>query len=151
MEIDRTPVTSPAAAVERSVELDADVDAVLELVADTSSWASWLGTWEADDRDGRARVTTDDGVTRVVERFGRTEGTVTWRWTPEGDPDEVSEVHIEVAPLDDGRSRMTVREVMERAGAGASSTAVPSFAGWVAVLLVLQVLVALRSDLLVAV
>jgi hypothetical protein len=28
---------------------------------------------------------------------------------------------------------------------------VPSFAGWVAVLLVLQVLVALRSDLLVAV
>ena len=40
---------------------------------------------------------------------------------------------------------------MARAGAGASSTAVPSFAGWVAVLLVLQVLVALRSDLLVAV
>ena len=137
----RTPAT-----VERSVELDLDVAAALDAVVRPELLSAWLGPWSTSG-DG-ATVVTDDGVTRVVSDVARSGDGVRWSWAPAGDG-TTSEVTITVSPLDDGRSRVTVREVRAAsgdAGAGAQDAGVAlDGLGWAICLLALEIAAAART------
>lgn len=149
---DDRPAPDPTAPqVQHSIELDADVDAVLEALNDPELLAQWLGMWTTDEADpSSATVVTDDGSARRVREVHHGARSVSWTWSTESDPDAASQVRIEVVPTDDGRSRLTVHEHLiagagqVRASASGASTALLS-TGWVVALLMLQVLVALRA------
>jgi uncharacterized protein YndB with AHSA1/START domain len=149
---DDRPAPDPTAPqVQHSIELDADVDAVLDALNDPDLLAQWLGVWTADDTDpSSATVVTDDGSVRRVRDVRHGARSISWTWSTDSDPDAASQVCIEVVPTEDGRSRLTVHEHLiagagqVRGSASGTSTALLS-TGWVVALLMLQVLVALRA------
>jgi uncharacterized protein YndB with AHSA1/START domain len=149
---DDRPAPDPTAPeVRHSIELDADVDAVLEALNDPELLALWLGMWTTDEADpSSATVVTDDGAARRVRDLHHGASSISWTWSTDSDPDVASQVRIEVVPTEDGRSRLTVHEHLI-AGAGqvrASASGTPAAlrsTGWVVALLMLQVLVALRA------
>lgn len=151
MAIEVTDSDQQAPQVHHTVELDADVDAVLEALRDPELLAQWLGRWTTDAEDASsATVVTDDGIARRVRGLRQVGDTISWTWSPDDDPDQHSEVRIEVVPTEDGRSRLTVHEHLVagagqvRASVGGAGTALLS-TGWVVALLMLQLLVALRA------
>jgi uncharacterized protein YndB with AHSA1/START domain len=149
---DDRPAPDPTAPqVHHTIELDADVDTVLEALHDPDLLAQWLGVWTADETDpSSATILTDDGVARRVREVHHGARSVNWTWSPDSDPEAASHVRIEVAPTEDGRSRLMVHEHLVagagrvRASASGASAALLS-SGWVVALLMLQVLVVLRA------
>ncbi len=150
------PAATPAGgerpiAVERSVDLDLDLVAALDAVHRPDVLSTWLGRW-TESPDGTT-VVTDDGVAREVVRLERHEHGVSWAWAP-ANGGASSEVTIAVVPLDDGRSRVTVREVQATASGAARASAsaggaAPGIAldglGWAVCLLALEIASVARS------
>lgn len=98
---------TPPEVVERSVELDADLETVLDALSDPELLSAWLGTW-TEDGSGTS-VLTDDGVRRrVTDRHAHELG-VEWRWHDERDASAASTVRITLEPHE-GRTRLVVRE-----------------------------------------
>jgi Activator of Hsp90 ATPase homolog 1-like protein len=91
-----------ATEVRRSVDLDADIAAVWEAVADPAERAGWL-----DDPDARARhVRIDEAA--PGERL-------VWTWWHPGDEDDASTVSVVLRPADGGGTRVTVTETLPAA------------------------------------
>jgi uncharacterized protein YndB with AHSA1/START domain len=98
-------------SVTRTVELDADTDAVWEAIADPERRAQWL---DDDDAAGRTvRVDEIDAGRRLVW---------TW-WRPDGDEPDASTVEIAVSPRTDGGTRVVVTERPLSASMSASASA----------------------------
>jgi hypothetical protein len=144
-------------AVERSVELDLGLEDAVDALHRPDVLSTWLGRWTDRGPDG-ASVVTDDGVTRSVRDIVRRADGVSWSWSPStGGP--TSDVTIAVTPLEDGRSRVTVREV--RAASDATAAAVTTSdvtasagialdgLGWAVCLLALEIAAAARALALV--
>ena len=109
--------------IERSTDLDMDVERLWPLISTPDGWKSWL----VDDADlviaPAARGTaTNDGVERRVQIDFVTAGrTVGFSWWDRDDPSSASYVQLDVVALPDGRSQL---HVMERfVGATGSATA----------------------------
>lgn len=149
---DRTAPDPTVPQVHHTIELDADVDTVLEALHDPELLAHWLGAWTQDAHDpSAATVRTDDGVARRVRQLRHGDDSVSWSWSALDDPSSTSEVHIVVAPSEDGRSRLTVHEHLVAgpgpvsASAGGAASAALLSTGWVVALVMLQVLMVLRA------
>lgn len=98
--------------VERTAELELDTAGALRAITDPLLLSEWLGRWEsADDGDGSGTVTTDDGVRRQVTDLEIGPAGVRWTWAPADRPEERSDVSIDIAPIDDRRTLLTVTEV----------------------------------------
>ena len=102
---DETPVPlepathDDAERVSRSVDLDADADAVWQAVADPAERALWLD--DPDGADRRVRVDEAAPGERLV-----------WTWWHPGDEGDASTVTVELAPVVGGGTRVTVTEVL---------------------------------------
>ncbi len=99
-------------SIERSVDLDLDVDELWELVSTSDGWSAWLvdsaDITLAPDAIGTA---TDDGVERSV----RIESVIAGRgiglvWWDRDDPSTASYVQFDIVELPDGRSHLDVTE-----------------------------------------
>jgi uncharacterized protein YndB with AHSA1/START domain len=105
-----------AVDVERSVELPVGADDLWRALADATLLADWLGaavdirTADGEVQPGSSgRVVDDDGTVRDVLVTAVEPGrSITWHWWNERDG--VSTVHLEVAALTDGSSRLRVVE-----------------------------------------
>jgi hypothetical protein len=93
---------APAVEVRRSVDVDADVAAVWEALADPAERAGWL-----DDPDARARAIRVDEAA-PGERL-------VWTWWHPGDEDDASTVSVVLRPADGGGTRVTVTETLPAA------------------------------------
>jgi len=85
--------------VTRSVELDADADAVWRAVSDPGERALWLDDPDAAVR--RVRVDESAPGERLV-----------WTWWHPGDEDDASTVTVELRPVVGGGTRVVVTEAM---------------------------------------
>jgi uncharacterized protein YndB with AHSA1/START domain len=114
-------------AIERSTDLDMDVDQLWSLVSTPDGWKSWL----VDDADvaiapAATGTAIDDGVERTVQVDSVIAGrTVGFSWWDRDDPSSASYVQLDVVELPGGRSqlRITERFVGATASATMSSTA----------------------------
>jgi uncharacterized protein YndB with AHSA1/START domain len=105
-----TDTGEPAGAVTRSVELDADTEAVWRAVTDPGERALWL-----DDPDAAARRVRIDEASRG-ERL-------VWTWWHPGDEGDASTVTVELAPVVGGGTRVTVTEAVPAPVPVATATA----------------------------
>ena len=99
-------------SIERSTDLDLDVDELWTLVSTAEGWSSWLvddaNITIAPDATGTA---TNDGVERSVRiesvTAGRGIGLV---WWDRDDPSTASYVQLEIVELPGGRSHLDITE-----------------------------------------
>ena len=109
-------------AIERSTDLDMDVDRLWSLISTPDGWKSWL----VDDADLVIAPTangtaTNDGVERTVQIDSVTAGrTVSFSWWDRDDPSSASYVQLDVVALPEGRSQLHITERF--LGATASAT-----------------------------
>lgn len=101
--------------IERSTELDLDVDRVWELISTAEGWASWL----VDEADvsvvpGGEGSAIDDERQRVVRVESVVDGPhrrqVTFSWWDRDDPASASQVHLQLVELPSRGSRLDVTE-----------------------------------------
>ncbi|MEP7204471.1 MAG: hypothetical protein ABI894_17795 [Ilumatobacteraceae bacterium] len=98
--------------IERTTDLDLDVERMWELISTAEGWSSWL----VDDADviiaaDETGTATSDGVERGVHIDQVTEGRgVAFSWWDRDDPSTASYVQIGVVELPDGRSQLRVTE-----------------------------------------
>ena len=99
-------------SIERTTELDLDVDELWALISTAEGWSSWL----VDDADlvvapdctGSA---TSDGVVRdvhvdaIIDRSG-----IGFSWWDRDDPATASYVQLEIVELPNGRSQLNITE-----------------------------------------
>jgi uncharacterized protein YndB with AHSA1/START domain len=97
------------AEVVRSVDLDAGVDEVWEVLCEADGWLADEG--ELDVREGGLGLLVEQGVARraVVESVRPGEHLVYRWWDVDGDGTDASRVEIRVVP-DGATTRVTVRE-----------------------------------------
>jgi uncharacterized protein YndB with AHSA1/START domain len=109
-------------AIERSTDLDMDVDQLWSLISTPAGWKSWL----VDDADvaitpAANGTAIDDGVERTVRIDSVIAGrTVGFSWWDREDPSSASHVQLKVVELPGGRSRLHITERF--VGATASAT-----------------------------
>jgi uncharacterized protein YndB with AHSA1/START domain len=102
--------------VERSIELDADVGDVWEVLAEPDELESWMGERVEIDMQpgGCGHVVGDDGVRREVLVTAVEPGRrLAWHWWEDGG--ELSSVEITLVPLRTG-TRVDVVEVAAASG-----------------------------------
>ena len=111
-------------AIERSADLDMDVDQLWSLISTPDGWKSWLVN-DADvvitpSANGTA---IDDGVERTVQVDSVIAGrTVGFSWWDRDDPSSASYVQLDVVELPGGRSQLHITERF----LGATASATPS-------------------------
>jgi hypothetical protein len=111
--------------IERSTDLDLDMDELWTLVSTAEGWCSWL----VDDADITIRPdASGTAIADEVERAVRIESVVEGRsvgfsWWDRGDGSSVSYVQLEVVELPGGRSRLNVAERLLAAAPTASARA----------------------------
>jgi uncharacterized protein YndB with AHSA1/START domain len=118
---------SPDVSIERSTDLDVDVQRLWALISTSEGWRSWLVD-EAElvvalDETGTA---VEDGVVRRVRVESIVEGRgVGFSWWDRDDPSSVSHVQIDIVELPDGRSQLHINERF----IGSTTSATSSSAG----------------------
>jgi hypothetical protein len=117
--------------VERTTDLDMDVDRLWSLISTSDGWKSWL----VDDADvviapAANGTAFNDGIERTVQIGSVDAGrTVGFSWWNRDDPSSASYVQLEVVALPEGRSQLHITERFlgatdnTTAGATMSSTA----------------------------
>ena len=119
-----TSPSSPAdLVVERTTDLDMDVDRLWSLISTSDGWKSWL----VDDADvviapAATGTSSNDGVHRTVRIDSVDAGrTVGFSWWDRDDPSSASYVQLDVVALPEGRSQLHITE--RCVGATGSTTA----------------------------
>ena len=108
--------------IERSADLDMDVDQLWSLISTPDGWKSWL----VDDADvaitpSANGTAIDDGVERTVQVDSVIAGrTVGFSWWDRDDPSSASYVQLDVVELPGGRSQLHITERFLGATAGAT-------------------------------
>ncbi|MEP7046155.1 MAG: hypothetical protein ABI949_05725 [Ilumatobacteraceae bacterium] len=98
--------------IERTTDLDIDVDALWELISTAQGWNAWL----VDNADvaierGGSGTATNDGVQRDVRIETITDRcSVDFAWWDHDDPTSASYVQLGIVELPGGRSRLHVTE-----------------------------------------
>lgn len=117
------------AVIERSTDLDMDVDRLWSLISTADGWKSWL----VDDADllivpAADGTAINDGVARTVRIDSVDAGrAVGFSWWDRDDPSSASYVHLAVVALPEGRSQL---HVTERFGAATAATASAAGVSW---------------------
>jgi hypothetical protein len=99
-------------SIERSVDLDLDVDELWTLVSTADGWRSWL----VDDADitiapDAVGTATNDGVERSVRIESVTAGRgIGLMWWDRDDPSTASYVQLDIVGLPGGRSHLDITE-----------------------------------------
>jgi uncharacterized protein YndB with AHSA1/START domain len=92
--------------IERSVEVPADPDEVWERIVDGDLAEEWMGV-RIEPRRGGAVTVPDREIIGTVEEVAPGES-ITWSWREvDGEP---SQVTIEIDPIGDGGTRVTIVE-----------------------------------------
>ncbi|HSB87457.1 MAG TPA: SRPBCC family protein [Ilumatobacteraceae bacterium] len=110
--------------IERSTEVDLDVDQVWQLISTARGWASWL----VDEADvtvapGEEGSALDDGrqrTVRVDSIIDRRQ--VSFSWWDRDDPGSASRVQLEIVGLPSGGSRLEITERFVGAATGVQAT-----------------------------
>ena len=116
------PADLASLLVERTTDLDMDVDRLWSLISTPDGWKSWL----VDDADvviapATNGIATNDGIERAVRIDSVDAGrTVGFSWWDRDDPSSASYVQLEVVTLPEGRSQLHITERF--LGATASAT-----------------------------
>ncbi|MGZ4771022.1 MAG: hypothetical protein ACXVLX_20630 [Ilumatobacteraceae bacterium] len=113
-ELPEQPVSDESGdlSIERSVDLDLDVDALWTLLSTADGWRSWL----VDDADidiapDAIGTVTNDGVERSVRIESVTTGRgVGLMWWHRDDPSTASYVQLDIVELPCGRSHLDITE-----------------------------------------
>ena len=98
--------------IERTADLEMDVDQLWELISTSDGWRSWL----VDDTDvvvspGATGAATEDGVEREVQVDTVTEGrTIGFSWWRRDDPSCGSYVQLDIVELPGGGSQLRISE-----------------------------------------
>jgi uncharacterized protein YndB with AHSA1/START domain len=98
--------------IERTTDLDLDVDELWTLVSTAEGWRSWLVD-EADItiRPDASGTATADEVERTVHIESVVEGhSIGFSWWDRGDRSTQSYVQLDIVDLPDGRSQLHVAE-----------------------------------------
>ncbi len=98
--------------IERTTDLDIDVERLWELISTAEGWRTWLVDESdmtiAPDCTGTA---TTDGVERAVYVEAVIDGCgINFSWWDRADPSSASYVQLDVVELPDGRSQLRVTE-----------------------------------------
>ncbi len=123
--------------IQRSTDLDLDIDELWALVSTAEGWASWLVD------DANITITPNStGTTRVgeIERAVRIDSmverrSVSFSWWDQGDSDSdrgssMSFVRLDVVELPDGRSRLNVSERLSAAPTASASASISTAIRW---------------------
>jgi hypothetical protein len=116
--------------IERSTDLDMDVDELWLLISTAEGWKSWL----VDDADvvivaAADGTASNDGLERVVRIDSVTAGrAVGFSWWDRDDPSSASYVQLNVVALPGGRSQLHISERF--VGATASTMSSSASVSW---------------------
>lgn len=111
-------------SIERTTDLDLDVDELWALISTTEGWSSWL----VDDAQiqitpGSAGTAVEDGVVRDVRIESMSDGrSVSFSWWDRDDPTSGSLVQLAVVELPNGRSQLNITERFIGASASVSAS-----------------------------
>jgi hypothetical protein len=99
-------------SIERTTELDLDVDELWALISTADGWSSWLvDETELVVATGATGTAVDDGVVRdvridtITDRSG-----IGFSWWDRDDPASGSFVHLRIVELPNGRSQLNITE-----------------------------------------
>jgi hypothetical protein len=98
--------------IERTTDLDLNVDELWALISTPEGWSSWL----VDDTDlviapDATGTATNDGVERAVHVDSITDRRdVNFSWWDRDDPSSTSYVQLGIVELPDGRSQLHITE-----------------------------------------
>ena len=108
--------------IERTTELDLDIDELWTLISTPQGWSSWLvDETDLAVRPGSEGVTVQDGSHRIVHVETVAEGRqVTFSWWDRDDPSSASFVRLDIVELPSGGSQLHISERF--LGATASAT-----------------------------
>jgi hypothetical protein len=125
--------------IQRSADLELDVNELWALVSTAQGWASWL----VDDADldispNSTGIATVDETERAVRIHSVVEGRrVTFSWWDRGEDDRtrtdessMSYVQLDIVELPDGRSRLNVSEQLGTASTTTASASLSSALKW---------------------
>jgi hypothetical protein len=118
-------------SIERTTDLDLNVDELWELISTVEGWTSWLVDEAAlalvPDATGTA---VDDGVVRDVRIDTVDDGRgIRFAWWDRDDPESASFVQLAIVELPEGRSRLHITE--QFVGVSATTSVSSSAAiGW---------------------
>ena len=98
--------------VERTTELDLDVDELWTLISTAEGWSSWLvDDTELDVAPGAIGTAVEDGVVRDVRIDAIIDGNlINFSWWDRDDPASGSFVQLEIVELPNGRSQLNITE-----------------------------------------
>ena len=99
-------------SIERTTELDLDVDDLWSLISSAEGWTSWLvDQAEVAVAANATGTAMEDGVLRdvriddVIDRRG-----INFTWWDRDDPSTASSVQLRIVELPDGRSQLHIAE-----------------------------------------
>ena len=98
--------------IERTTQLDLDVDELWTLISTSQGWSSWLvdGT-DLDVTPGSDGVALQDGTPRSVHIETVDEGrSVAFSWWDRDDPSSASFVRLDIVELPSGGSQLRISE-----------------------------------------
>jgi uncharacterized protein YndB with AHSA1/START domain len=118
-------------AIERSTDLDMDVDKLWSLISTPDGWKSWLvddaDVVIAPDANGTA---TNGGTERTVQIDSVLAGrTVGFSWWDRDDPSSASYVRLDVVALPQGRSQLHITEQFVGATGATTNATMSAMAG----------------------
>ena len=126
------PAIPAIPVIERTTDLDMDVDRLWSLISTSDGWKSWL----VDDADvviapAGNGTATSEGVHRTVQIDSVDAGrAVGFSWWDRDDPSSASYVQLDVVALPEGRSRLQITErFVGTTGSATASTTMASNAG----------------------
>ena len=136
----------PSPTVERSTDLDMDVDELWQLISTADGWSGWLvDDAEIDVSPGSSGSASDAGVRRDVRIDHVNERrNVDFVWWERDEPSSKSYVQLEIVELPTGGSRLNVTEQL----VGANATMSSSVEAWWQVRFVSLWLLALHSTVM---
>jgi uncharacterized protein YndB with AHSA1/START domain len=107
--------------IERTTDLDMNVDELWALIASAEGWTSWLvDEAEVDIAPDAVGSAVEDGLVRQVRIESVTEGRgIAFSWWNLDDPSSASYVQLDIVELPDGHSQLHISEQFR----GSSATA----------------------------
>ena len=120
-------------SIQRTTELDLDLDELWALISTAEGWSSWL----VDDAQIQitpqsAGTAVEDGVVRDVRIDSMCDGrSINFSWWDRDDPASGSFVQLAIVELPNGRSQLNITERFVGASASVSaSTSASSAVAW---------------------
>jgi uncharacterized protein YndB with AHSA1/START domain len=131
--VDMTDMSQPEdLSIERTTDLDLDVDELWALISTAEGWSSWLvDETEVVVAPGAIGTAIEDGVVRDVRIDSISDGRgVNFSWWDRDDPTSGSFVQLAIVELPNGRSQLNITERFVGATAMSASMSTSSAVAW---------------------